>query len=86
MPLSGHSLETYQERSSHATRQGNTRSQSSQLAVPLWTDPGLKSGHSVRELLSPSKNNNNNKKQTNKKRAQEGIECFSLPPKILASE
>ena len=30
---------------------GNTRSQSSQLAEPLWTDPGLKSGISVRELI-----------------------------------
>ena len=29
----------------------NTRSQSSQLAEPLWTDPGLKSGISVRELI-----------------------------------
>ena len=27
-----------------------TRSQSSQLAEPLWTDPGLKSGISVRQL------------------------------------
>ena len=31
---------------------GNTRSQSSQLAEPLWTDPGLKSGFSLRELIS----------------------------------
>ena len=31
---------------------GNTRSQSSQLAEPLWTDPGLKSEISVRELIS----------------------------------
>ena len=31
---------------------GNTRSQSSQFAKPLWTDPGLKSGISVRELIS----------------------------------
>ena len=30
---------------------GNTRSQSSQLAEPLWTDPGLKSGISARELI-----------------------------------
>ena len=30
---------------------GNTRSQSSQLAEPLWTDPGLKSGISVCELI-----------------------------------
>ena len=31
---------------------GNTRSQSSQLAEPLWTDPGLKSGINLRELIS----------------------------------
>ena len=31
---------------------GNTRSQSSQLAEPLWTGPGLKSGISLRELIS----------------------------------
>ena len=30
----------------------NTRSQSSQLSEPLWTDPGLNSGISVRELTS----------------------------------
>ena len=28
---------------------------SSQLAEPLWTDPGLKSGISVRKLASTSK-------------------------------
>ena len=32
---------------------GNTRSQSSQLAEPRWTDPGRKSVISVRELVSP---------------------------------
>ena len=31
---------------------GNIRSQSSQLAEPLWTDPGIKSGIGVRELIS----------------------------------
>ena len=30
---------------------GNTWSQSSQLAEPLWTDPGLKRGISLRELI-----------------------------------
>ena len=30
----------------------NTRSQSSQLAEPLLTDPGLKSGISLRQLIS----------------------------------
>ena len=34
---------------------GNTRLQSSQLAEPLWTDPGLKNGISVRELISALK-------------------------------
>ena len=34
---------------------GNIRPQSSQLAEPLWTDPGIKSGTSVRELISTSK-------------------------------
>ena len=55
MPLSKHSVRTYQETSLHATRQGDTRPQSSQLAEPLWTDPGLKSGISVHELNSTSK-------------------------------
>ena len=41
MPLSRHSVGTNEETSSHATRQRTlTRSQSSQLAEPLWTDPG----------------------------------------------
>ena len=55
MPLSGHSVGTCQETNSHAARQGNTRSHSSQLAEPLWTDPGLKSGISVRQLISTLK-------------------------------
>ena len=42
---------TYQEMSSHATHQG-TLPQSSQLAEPLWTDPGLRSGISVSVLTS----------------------------------
>ena len=34
---------------------GNIRPQSSQLAEPLWIDPGLLSGISVRELISTLK-------------------------------
>ena len=30
---------------------GKTRSKSSQLAEPLWTDPSLKSGISLRKLI-----------------------------------
>ena len=31
---------------------GNTQPQPSQLAEPLWTDPGLRSGTDVRKLIS----------------------------------
>ena len=34
---------------------GNTRPQVSQLAEPQWTNPGVKSGISVRELISTLK-------------------------------
>ena len=54
MPLSRQSMGIYKETSSHATHQG-TLSQSSQLAEPLWTDPGLKSGISLHELISTVK-------------------------------
>ena len=52
MPLSGHRVGTYPEMSSHATCQGT--SGHSRLSLP-WTDPGIKSGISVRELLSTKK-------------------------------
>ena len=54
MPLCRHSVGSYPERSSHATCQG-TSGQSSQLAEPLWTDPGPESEISARELMSTSK-------------------------------
>ena len=52
---------------------GNTRSQSSQLAEPLWTDPGLKSGISVRKLISTQK----------KKKTHAGKELSNIVPKPL---
>ena len=65
---------TYQE-TIELTRNssGKTQSQSSQLAEPLWTDPGLKSGISVRELISVEK-----EKKTEK--AQEGNKLSNSPP------
>ena len=57
MPLSWHSVGTYPNTSSHVS--GNIWPLSSQLTEPLWTDPGLKSGISVRELISSSKKKNN---------------------------
>ena len=69
MPLSRHSVGTYPE-----TRTLNLswkiRSQSSQFAEPLWTDPGLKSGINVCELIS-----------TLKKKAQAENEWSNILPK-----
>ena len=50
---------------------GNTRSQSSQLAEPPWTDLDLKNGISVRDLVSTKK----------KKKAQAGNELSNILPK-----
>ena len=58
-----------------------TRSQSSQSAEPLWTDPGLKSGISLRELISTqrkeekkyAKSSNARKKPPQKKTKNNGI-------------
>ena len=60
--LSGHELAS--------NSSGNTRSQSSQLAEPLWTDPGLKSGISVRGMIS-----------TLKKKRRRGMNCRTFSQK-----
>ena len=53
MPLWRHSVETlWNELTRNLS--GNIRPQSSQLAEPLWIDPGTKSETSVRELISAS--------------------------------
>ena len=49
--LSTHSVGTYQGNELICNLSGNTWPQSSQLAEPLWADPGLKSGISVCELM-----------------------------------
>ena len=61
---------TYPEMSSHATYQGTLGH--NQLAEPLWTDPGLKGGISVRELIS-------NKKSF--KKVQAGNKLSNIPSK-----
>ena len=50
---------------------GNTLLQSSQLAEPVWTDFGLRSGISVRNLIS-----------TFKKKAQAANELWNILPKF----
>ena len=54
---------------------GNTRSQSSQVAEPLRTDPGLKSGISVRELISTYL------KKNKKLKRRRGMNCRTFSPK-----
>ena len=46
--MSRHNMDTHQGNELTDSSSGNARPQSSQLAEPLWTDPGLKSGISVR--------------------------------------
>ena len=53
-PLSRHSLRPIRKRV-HTQLSGNIRPQSSQLGQPLWTDPGIKIGMSVSELISTEK-------------------------------
>ena len=77
MPLSRHSVGNLPANELTCNSSGNSRSQSSQLAEPLWTDPGLKSGISVRELISTSKI---------KAKSAGGEWIAEHSPKILASE
>ena len=51
---------------------GNTQSQLSQRTEPLWTEPGLKSGISLHQLISTSK------KQT--KKCRRGMNCRTFSP------
>ena len=52
MPLSRRSVETYTENELVRNLSRNIRAQSSQLSEQLWTDPGIKSEISVRDLIS----------------------------------
>ena len=53
--LSRHGLGTYQGNELTCNLLGNIQPHSSQLAQPLWTDPGTKGGISVHELIFTSK-------------------------------
>ena len=49
-----HSLETHQGNELACNSSGHPCSQSSQLAEPLWTNPGLKSGTNAQAVSEPS--------------------------------
>ena len=53
---------------------GNTQPQPPQLAEPLWTDPGIKSGIGVHELISTQKKK--------KKKGQAGNKLSNIFPKF----
>ena len=76
MLLSRDNVGTYTENELTRNLSGNIRPRSSQLAEPHWAGPGIKSGISVRELISTLK----------KKKAQAGNGWSNILPKILASE
>ena len=65
---SKHSVGTHQGNKLTCNSSGSTWPLSSQLAEPLWTDPSLKSGIGVHELISTLK-------------AKAGIDSSNLPPK-----
>ena len=77
-------------RDRHTTRQGNIWPQLSQLAEPLLTDPGLKSGISVRALISTSQETNKkagriffpDPRQRRKSHHQRVDETGRLPPVV----
>ena len=70
MPLSGNKLTR--------NSSGNILPQLSQLAEPLWTDPGLKSGITVPDLIFSLKKK--------KKKSTGGELMVKHFPKILANE
>ena len=65
MPLSRHSVGILSGNELTHNSSGNTWSQSSQLAGPLWTDLGVKSGISVRELITTSKKKKKHRRRMN---------------------
>ena len=50
--LSMHSVGTYRGNELTCNSSGNSQPQLSQLAEPLWTDPGIRSGICVCKLIS----------------------------------
>ena len=83
MPLSRHSVGTNSVNELARNLSGNIRQQSLQLVEPLWTDLCIKSGISVRELISTEKKKKEKKNPTKKKkRAQAENKWSNILPKL----
>ena len=67
---------------------GNIQSQSYQLVEPLWTDPGIKSGNSVRELISTVKKTQAGNEWSNilPKPSQARVKPPPLPPPLTTDK
>ena len=61
-------------------RAHGTLGHNSHLTEPLWTDPGLKNGISVRELISTLK------KKKKKKKHRRGINCWTISQILACKE
>ena len=73
--LSRHSVRTHQGNELTCNSSGNAMPQSSQLVEPLGTDPGLKGGTGVRELICTLKKKKKKKQQQKKRKAHAEIYC-----------
>ena len=69
--LPRHSVRAFKAIEPTGNSSGNAHLKSSQLAEPLWIDPGLKSETGVRELISIEKK---------QKTAQSGIDFSKIFP------
>ena len=76
MPLSRHCVGTLSGNELTGNSSRDTRSQSSQLAEPLWTNPGVKSGISVRKLIFTLKKQK--RKEEERKKAQVWNELWNI--------
>ena len=78
--LSKHGVGTYQGNELTRNSSGNTQPQLSQLAEPLWTDPGLNSGIGVCQLITTSHTQTHTNTHTHTQ-VQAGTQWLNLPPK-----
>ena len=75
------SVKTYEGSDLTRNASGNTRPQSSQLAKPLWTDPGLKRGTGVHELILYWKKKSASGEKPNQRKSKKTKNTSNLSPK-----
>ena len=81
--LSMHSVGTYQGNELLCNSSGNVCPQSSQLAAPLWTDPGLKIEIAERELISIQRERERERERSNLPAKSSHVTKIPLPPLLF---